>query len=259
MNISSVLSLISLVSFTSPAFAAKHFCETVDPRKDPADFKRIIDHASATHGTPTGAIYGIIMNESGELGGDGGNAGGCDAVSRYAIRTRWGRPGEANLRAIQRLSRLHGWDWKKLQASCGRSTMTENKKDFGGCIGPTQVTPAEWIQDPQYGNRDPLNFCWATHYVSKRLKRHHGEVRRKGLSDDAGWEKAIRRYYGRPTHDVSWDYYQRIGRRWLTWHGWHLTGQAEAKAYRYAYCKTRSCESPRKRKTKKSFYANVAR
>jgi hypothetical protein len=210
-------------------------CSGYDPVNRPGDALEVIKLASVQSGTPAGIIYGIWKTESGEVAGDQAGAGGCNVVERYQIREKW-IPGNGirNLQALKQISANSGWDWLTVRGSCGRSTMEVNHRNFGGCIGPMQITPVEWIADPELGDKDPLNFCWAMISTGKRLKRHHDQQVRNDRTDDQAWEWAIRAYLGGPEKDASKPYYRKVVVRWHQWYEWKRSGTLEANLYKEA-------------------------
>jgi hypothetical protein len=210
-------------------------CSGYDPVNRPGDALEVIKLASIQSGTPAGIIYGIWKTESGEVAGDQAGAGGCNVVERYQIREKW-IPGNGirNLQALKQISANSGWDWLTVRGSCGKSTMEVNHRNFGGCIGPMQITPVEWIADPELADKDPLNFCWSMISTGKRLKRHHDQQVRNDRTDDQAWEWAIRAYLGGPEKDASKPYYRKVVVRWHQWYEWKQSGTLEANLYKEA-------------------------
>ncbi len=224
----------STVPSTSPVAASPLRLDPARLSKDEvaAYIVRTIKDASTESGVPMGILYGIWKAESGEVYGDRGGAGGCGVVEQYEIRDHW-NPGNGarNTEALKRIAASSGWDWRTVQGSCGKSTMEVNAKNFGGCIGPMQITPSEWVEESEFADKNPLDLHWAMHSTAERLKRHHDEQVRADKNDYSAWEWAIRRYLGRPEHKSSLHYYAAVVKRWQIWHPRFQRNDGSLEAY----------------------------
>ncbi len=198
-----------------------HPCETMDPIKDPKDADRILSFASEKTKVPAGILFGVWIRETfGSMGGSGGRAGKCNAHEQLEIRCKRGRHCE-HLDALLVMAQEHHWNLDTLQGSCGTSTMEKATGDYGGCLGPMQISTGEWVTDENgaYAHKDPLNLCWAMLHTGDRLRRSFVnrfakerrfaiDVRqRRGLSVDEqtwdrlkenAWQGAVREYPGAP-------------------------------------------------------------
>ena len=214
-----------------------------DPVNHPEDVIAIIDDVSARTGTPTGIIYGLWRSESSEVYGDRGGAGGANVLEQYRIRDRW-HPGNgsSNAAALRQIARNAGWNAETVQGSRGKSTMDVNNRDFGGCIGPMQITPTEWLDDPVIADKDPLVLYWAMYGAGRRLKKDHDGWVASGKSDQDAWSIAIRDYAGNRDALPAWGYYaNKIVPRWREWSGWkkdgtlvqHITAVADYSARKW--------------------------
>lgn len=197
-----------------------------DPVNRPSDVVAVINDVSAATGTPTGILYGLWRSESSEVYGDRGGAGGANVLEQYAIRRHWGAGNaDANEKALRIIAQRSGWNAETVQGSRGKSTMDVNAHDFGGCIGPMQITPIEWLEDPAVADHDPLNLYWAVYSAGLRLKRDHDRWVATGKTDQEGWSIAIRDYAGNRDGATAWGYYaNKIVPRWREWSTWKKEG-----------------------------------
>lgn len=220
-------------------------CEGLDPSVRPGDALVILDKvASAQTSAPAQIIFAHWRSESSEVFGDRGQAGGCNALKQYEIRDRWlkGGNGEKQRQALSYIATTTGRNVDDIQGSCGTSTMEKRGNGFGGCIGPAQITPREWVEDEEFRDKDPFNLCHALLYLGKRLKRTHDQALGDGVlkkmknkdRDYAAWEYASRRYAGSPTKPVSLAYYEKLLKRWRSWDEWERSGVLEHQMFRVA-------------------------
>ena len=180
----------------------------------------LFNEVSWQTGTPNAILGGGWKTESGVLKGDSGSAGGCNVMKQLDIREKW-KPGYGaeNIEALKHIAEVTGRDADDIQGSCGNTTLVEKRErgaTFGGCIGPMQVTPAEWVADPEFRDKDPFDLCTAALWAGKKLKRHH-DAYAEGRSEYEAWQLAIRRYYGSLKHHQSKAYYAHVRDRWADW------------------------------------------
>lgn len=168
----------------------------------------MLECASRRSGVPADVLFGIWIIESG--GKLYGEVGKCSAVEQFRIRVAHGRSDQ--MPALRRMAAAYGWDVSSIRGSCGRSTMTENHRNFGGCLGPMQITPSEWLQEPDWERYDPMNAYHALIVTGWRLKRHRDQFRARnpGKDDQLAWRNAVERYIGGAGSHDAFRYYATV-------------------------------------------------
>ena len=179
--------------------------------------------------TPTGAIFGHWMTESGEIYGDTGHAGGCSAREQYEIMAVW-RPsrGKANLAALAYIAKNLHRDIDTIQGSCGNSTLEKRGTTFGGALGPAQVLADGWVSDPLSKDKDVLNLLDGIAWIARHDRIQFDNAPAGYNEDDlARWEYAVRSYYGALGSDAneksqkrqepSLLYYKHVTAHWIRW------------------------------------------
>ena len=214
--------------------------DSLDPLMDPSNADRIFRQACAdTKWRWPGDLVGIHIRESnGELGGDGGRAGGCNGREQMTIRALRDPSHLEALNDMKRRKELGlfriDWDPDTVRGSCGTSTLKKRTGNYGGCIGPMQVSLGEWVKDDDgfYADKDPLNLYWSVRHTAYRLQRVYlsrlktlkkarsgrmpsnprlARVVEQQMEEDAR-NFAIRAYRGSESSDLAYDYQYSVRR-----------------------------------------------
>lgn len=212
-------------------------CADFDPVNNPKDVQRIFVFASAKTDVPAGLLYGTWMKETGgEVYGDKRHAGGCHVMTQMRIRESNGKRGDKQIAALREMEKHYPWKADDLQGSCGTDTFGVNTGNAGGCIGPMQITPTEWMQEEGWETYDPLKLCDSVVMTGFRLKRHHDQHiknvndptwttrfsakwnrRNAYMKSQTPWENATRRYIGGAWRPASYGYYSRVVNGTKSW------------------------------------------
>lgn len=186
-------------------------CDSFKPAENPQDIPLVITYVSDETGVPADVLFGVWHAETN--GSVYGYARGCDITTQLAIRCHHNK-GCKQIPAIKQIAAMQGWKTlKHVRASCGTSTWKKNTGNFGGCIGPMQVTPTEWLADKETAGKDPLNLCWSMLATGHRLKRHHDQSYRWLRSDASAWSWAVQRYHGSPGKELAKKYAARVDKK----------------------------------------------
>jgi hypothetical protein len=155
--------------------------------------------------------------------------------SRNAPIGIWLKNGEANLVALKLIAHRSGWDWRTVQGSCGDATMEVEIRNFGGCIGPTQITPVEWLDDPYVADKNPLELYWGLVHIAVRLRKTHDLAVKNGMDEYAAWSLGVQKYAGNPGGEraVRYDTVKVRG-RWTEWETWKSRGTLETEVAKVA-------------------------
>lgn len=121
--------------------------------------------------------------------------------------------GTRNAWALCLLGKRHGFVAETLWASKGTSTMESRGESFGGCIGPTQITPIEVIQRGMI-DLNPLRFRDAIRWLCQRLAREQRRFIQEGHGPARAMQKAVSGYAGR---DRDQRYYAKFLKKVREW------------------------------------------
>lgn len=114
--------------------------------------------------------------------------------------------GTRNAWALCEIADRHGFKAETLWASRGRATMTHQERNFGGCIGPIQITPIEWIDHGEI-DLNPLVFQDAFDGMTRRIARQQQRFIKEGHDPARAMQMAISGYAGR---DKDQKYYAKV-------------------------------------------------